>query len=155
MEIVLQASRTRLSWALNKGDARTFRPRTAGVLRVTSGRAWATFNPASPPRQTRWCPAIDAGDFFLGAGTAMALRAGQDLVIESWPADADNATHLQWDATAPSLGARRWHDSVRQPARELGQGLAQVARASSGLAWGLCGYVGFLLSKPSKAPSCL
>lgn len=154
METNAFATAARTAWSMEKGSARSFRPRSAGVLRVTAGRAWATLTPAGASAQTRWCPELDPGDIFVGPGSALALRAGQTVVIESWPTDRDHCTRLEWEAAAPSPGAVRWQDAVRQPAQELGRSLQQAARAAARLVQGLCGYVGRLASRPDGDPTC-
>jgi len=105
-----------IHWSQDKGSARTFRPRTAGVLRVTEGRAWATLNPSPWSPQPRWCPVLDAGDIFVGPGADLALQAGQAVVIESWPAGTGTCTCLVWEAAAPSARAGYWQQGAALPA---------------------------------------
>lgn len=150
------SSSSSFGWSQDKGSARTFRPRTAGVLRVTEGRAWATLNPSPWSPQPRWCPVLDAGDFFVGPGADLALQADQAVVIESWPAGTGTCTCLVWEAAAPSARAGYWQQAVRQPARELGQGLAQVARALAHVLIGLAGYAKQLLAgQGNRAQRCV
>jgi hypothetical protein len=63
----------------------------------------------------------------------------------------DRATAFAWQATAPSAQARRWQQAVAQPARELGLGLLQAARAMARLAWGLASYPVGLLAALRRA----
>jgi hypothetical protein len=98
---------------------------------------------------------LDAGDIFIGPGVGLALRAGQAVVIESWPADADSSTCLVWEAAAPSPQARYWQHAVRPAARELGQGLAQVARALAHLVRGLGGFGEGQVGGRGKAQTCM
>lgn len=128
------------AWTMEKGSAQMFSPRTAGVLRVSSGRAWVTLNASPYSPQPRWCPEIDPGDIFVGPGDDLPLRLGQKVVIESWPANSAPLTHLVWEPAAVSARAKRWQGAVVQPARELGQGVIQVVRAFRRLVLGLAGY---------------
>jgi hypothetical protein len=140
METNAFAATSRTAWSMDRGTARSFRPGSAGVLRVTSGRAWATLSPAAASPQARWSPELDPGDIFVGPGSALPLRAGQTVVVESWPTDRDNCTCLVWEAAAPSPGALRWQGAVGQPAQELGRSLLQAAAAAARLVRGLSGY---------------
>jgi hypothetical protein len=147
------------TWSQAKGTARTFRAHKAGVLRVTFGRAWATLSNSAHTAgwspQPRWCPELDPGDLFLGPNSALTLRAGQSVVIESWPADRDSGTGFVWEPLAASAGAQRWHVAVVQPTRELGQGLLLVLRALGRLARGLAAYSEYLVAGRGKVQSCL
>ena len=137
-----------VSMSMARGSARTFRPSTAGVLRVISGRAWATLNPSDSQPQARWCPEMDAGDIFVGPGSGLRLQAGQSVVIESWPVDKDRTTFLEWEATVQSPSPSYWQNSVRLPAHELGLSMVQVVRA-------LLGYFEMLVPSSSKGRTCL
>lgn len=145
METNAFAAASRTAWSMERGTARSFRPRTAGLLRVTSGRAWATLTQSASSPQARWCPELDPGDLFVGPGSALPLRAGQTVVIESWPTDRDPCTCLAWEAAAPSPAALLWQDAVRQPAQELGRSLLQAAAASARLLQGLSGCLSTLI----------
>ena len=139
-------------WSQPRGTARTFRAPCAGVLRVSAGRAWATVNASPWSPQPRWCPQLDAGDVFLAPDTtALALRAGQSVVLESWPSNADPGTCFEWVALAPSAQAQRWQQTVAQPVQELGQGLLHAARALGQLLRGLAGYAGYRVAGRGKA----
>lgn len=140
MSLNPKADTTCTVWSQVKGSVRTFRPQTAGVLRVTTGRAWATFNPSDWAAQPRWSPELDPGDLFVGPGAELPLCAGQNVVLESWPAGSSANTRFEWEAAALSASAHRWQLAVVQPGRELGQGLLQVARALGGLVLGLASY---------------
>ena len=78
----LSSSPALQSWKLPHGHAVTLKPRTAGVLQVVSGRAWATLDVA------RHTPLADAGDHFVALGHDLPLRAGQRVVVLE---DADEA----------------------------------------------------------------
>lgn len=142
-------------WTMEKGSAQMFSPRTSGVLRVSSGRAWVTLNASPYSPQPRWCPEIDPGDIFVGPGDDLPLRLGQKVVIESWPANSAPFTRLVWEPAAVSASANRWQGAVVQPARELGQGLIQVVRALRRLVLGLAGYSEFLIAGRGKVQAAL
>jgi hypothetical protein len=127
------------AWTMEKGSAQIFAPRTAGVLRVSAGCAWVTWNASPYSPQPRWCPEIDPGDISVGSGVDLPLRRGQKVVIESWPANSEPFTLLVWEPAAVSASANLWQGAVVQPARELGQGLIQVARALRRLGLSLAG----------------
>ena len=77
------------AWLLEPGAAMTLRPGRPGLLRVTGGGLWATFDGPHPG------PANDQGDQLLAAGAALEVHAGQRLVIESlYPA---LPAHFTWD----------------------------------------------------------
>jgi len=64
-------------WNLAAGQVLSLRPRSAGVLRIRQGRAWATLG----ERPHGHGP--DAGDYFLLTGEQLAVQPGRHLVIES------------------------------------------------------------------------
>ena len=143
------------TWTLSRGQAQTFRPLTAGVLRTHSGRAWVTLSmPAHLPRP-RWCAELEPGDLFLGADTQLRLAAGQTVVIESWPSDRDAATELEWQAEEISASALRWQQAVVQPTRNLAGALVLVARSLWQLLRGLAGYTDYLVAGRGKVQTCL
>jgi len=77
-------------WTLAQGRAETFHAQTDGVLSARCGRVWATLG-ASPGAPT----GRDA-DHFVVPGMALALRAGQSAVLESWPLKDQQHATLQW-----------------------------------------------------------
>ncbi|HZY16089.1 MAG TPA: DUF2917 domain-containing protein, partial [Ramlibacter sp.] len=91
------------TWKLPGGRAATLRPVTDGILRVASGRLWATVDGPHGGRPD------DAGDHILQLGRSMYVRAGERVVIESW--DPDRPAHFAWDPVAaaaqPALAQRR------------------------------------------------
>lgn len=92
-------------WQLARGSALSFRPRAAGVLRVTSGRAWVTLD------VSHGSPVAEAGDHFVEPGHDLELRAGQRLVLESWPTSGADCISLVWEPRVPAAGralARLW-----------------------------------------------
>lgn len=121
-------------WVLAKGRAVTLRPRTAGVLRVVSGRAWATLD------VSRHTPLLETGDHFVALGHDLELRAGQRVVVEAWPHKGQDEIKLQWVAQPEPCMATRWQAKVVEPLRDVGHGLALVVRALGRLAAGLAGY---------------
>ncbi len=125
-------------WTLPRGQVVTLRPRSAGVLRVLSGRAWATLD------VSRYTPLSDSGDHFVAIGHDLQLRAGQRVVVESWPQDGDDAIRLQWLPEAEASIATRWHTRVVAPLYDIGHGLALAARAGWRLLAGLAAYAGYL-----------
>ncbi len=125
-------------WVLPKDRAVTLRPRTAGVLRVVSGRAWATLD------VSRHTPLTESGDHFVALGHDLQLRAGQRVVVEAWPYKGQDGIQLQWVAQPETCLATRWQTNVVEPMRDIGHGLALVARALWRLLGGLAGYTDFL-----------
>ncbi len=121
-------------WVLAKGRAVTLRPRTAGVLRVVSGRAWATLD------VSRHTPLLETGDHFVALGHDLQLRAGQRVVVEAWPHKGQDEIKLQWEAQPELCMASRWQAKVVEPLGDVGHGLALVARALGRLVAGLAGY---------------
>ena len=81
------------SWVLPQGRAQTFKPHAAGVLRVTSGRAWVTLGQG-----------LAGGDVFLAGHASLALQAGQVVVLESWPPEPAAQLGLVWEAATQSVG---------------------------------------------------
>lgn len=81
----INASPTSTLLQLCKGRALTFRAERAGVLRVTSGRVWATLNPH------------DTRDLVVTPGCELPLRAGQTVVMESWAMGASSTSVLEWE----------------------------------------------------------
>ena len=75
------------TWVLPQGRAQTFKPNAAGVLRVTSGRAWVTLGQG-----------LAGGDVFLAANASLALQAGQVVVLEPWPLEPAAQLGLVWEA---------------------------------------------------------
>ena len=155
MQHDLNTSSSSAPWQLAKGCAVTLRPRTAGVLRVTSGRAWATINPSPWGPRARWNPQDDAGDVFVMPGMNLPLRAGQGVVIESWPAGGAANSTLVWEPVVESALAARWQQAVAEPVRDLGRGFSLVGRAFGRLLMGLGGYAEFLVAGRGKVQACM
>ena len=136
----LSSSPALQSWKLPHGHAVTLKPRTAGVLQVVSGRAWATLDVA------RHTPLSDAGDHFVALGHDLPLRAGQRVVVEAWPYHGQDSIRLQWVPLPESGAASRWQATVVEPARDIGYGLALVARSMLRLLAGLAGFGDYLVA---------
>ena len=115
-------------WKLGTGRALTLRASQAGVLRIAHGRVWATFDHASQDIQVR------AGDYFLGRGDSLSLRAGESLVMESFSAGHAASAYFSWEPTAACAEVTQlaepssWRAGVLQPLVDL--------RAAFGLAAG-------------------
>lgn len=125
-------------WSLRRGQAVTFRPPSAGVLRVLRGRAWVTFD------VHRDDGVQQRGDHFVALGHDLALRAGQCLVLEAWPFAGQADVSVQWLPQPASQGASHWQAAVVQPVHDIGSGLALVLRACLRLLRGVASY-GLLL----------
>ena len=125
-------------WTLPQGRAVTCKPRTTGVLRVISGRAWATLD------VSRNTPLTETGDHFVALGHDLQLRAGQRVVVEAWAYKGQDGIQLQWVPAPENCAASRWQAAVVDPVRDIGHGLALVARAMWRLVAGLAGYAEYL-----------
>ena len=120
------------TWKLARGRAMTLRPATDGILRVASGRLWATKD--GPHGRTP----DDAGDHMLEAGRSMYVRAGERVVVESWMAGA--ASYFGWDPVlqaAPVVRRRLNLGAVRQPLADLRMASRLLLRALGALGTGL------------------
>jgi hypothetical protein len=115
--------KTMVPWTLLAGRALTLRPTTSGVLRVSHGRAWATLD------VDRRSLTSDAGDHFLNPENALVLRAGQRVVIESWPVAGASGIGLVWEPEVHQRKASLWDVAVLLPVRAMRHGLIRVARA--------------------------
>ncbi len=132
------------TWSLPQGHAVTLKPRTAGVLRVVNGRAWATLE------VSRFSPLSEAGDHFLAMGHDLRLRAGQRVVVEAWAFKGQAGIQLEWVPEPENCMATRWQANVVQPLRDMGQGMTLVAHAMARLLTGLAGYAEFLTAGRGK-----
>ena len=116
------------TWKLDAGRAITLHPRESGVLKVAHGRVWATYD--GPHRGRR----NNLGDYIVGAGALLRLRAGERLVLETW--NGGSAAYFSWEpAPVPTAAARL--APVLQPLADLRQalllGLGAVGRLAVGL----------------------
>lgn len=82
------------SMRLNRGEAMTLRTPLPGVLRVTQGRIWATLGQAR--HQPCSAAAPRGGDHFVTPQHDLCIAAGQDVVLESWPAADGSSALLEW-----------------------------------------------------------
>ncbi|SFV03990.1 Protein of unknown function [Polaromonas sp. YR568] len=124
-------------WKLGAGRALTLRASQAGVLRIAHGRVWATFDFASQDIHVR------AGDYFLGRGESLSLRAGESLVMESFSAGHAASAYFSWEpATACAEVTEMkepsgWRAGVMQPLVDLRAAFGLAAGALGRLARGL------------------
>ena len=79
---------------LNRGEAMTLHVPLPGVLRVTQGRIWATLGQARHPPGS--APEPRGGDHFVTPLHDLCVAAGQDVVLESWPAADGSSALLEW-----------------------------------------------------------
>lgn len=88
------------SMRLNRGEAMTLHTPQPGVLRVTQGRIWATLGQAQRGGTSRRLPCGAAeprgGDHFVTPQHDLCVAAGQDVVLESWPAADGSSALLEW-----------------------------------------------------------
>lgn len=133
-------------WQLPRGCALSLKPRVAGVLRVSCGRAWVTLDLSFSS------PAAQAGDHFVEPGHDLVLRAGQRLVLESWPAAGADHIHLVWEPAAPSAWATRWQTAMEGSVRPAGPARSFSGRLLVRLRAGLVRCATFLLAGRNPAP---
>jgi hypothetical protein len=132
---------------LEAGHALTLRARRAGVLRITHGRVWLTFNIAEKNAVAR------TGDHFLSRGESLQLAAGEAVVMEPYGLGHVPAAYYSWEAAAASRpvalsSSDGWRAGVRQPLADLrlalGLALGALGRLARGLAAGVvAGLAGF------------
>jgi hypothetical protein len=125
-------------WFLPNGHAVTVQPRRDAVLRAVSGRAWATLDASGHNALA------ERSDHFVVLGHDLPVHAGQRVVVEAWPTKGQDGIQLQWVAQPQTSMATRWQTSVREPLRDMGHGLALVARALGRLLGGIAGYADVL-----------
>lgn len=109
------------AWRLSPGQALTLKSARGGRVRVASGGLWATFDGPHAG------PANDRGDHLLEAGELIALRPGEQLVVES--ASRSASAYVEWEpgatATAVPPGVRLVRSSA--PSDVLGSRVAATA----------------------------
>ncbi len=102
------------SWRIAPGHALTLRSGHGGRLRIARGGLWATFDGPHAG------PANDRGDHLLHAGSVIALRPGERLVME--PVGRTTSAFVEWEpaaaATPVPAGVRLLRGSA--PADVLG-----------------------------------
>lgn len=85
MNFSINASQIIAPLQLRKGCAMTLRATRPGVLRVMSGRVWATMSPQ------------DTRDLVLTSGTEIPVPARQDVVVEAWPCGDAATADVVWE----------------------------------------------------------
>lgn len=116
------------SGSLKPGQALSWQPREAGVLALTQGRAWLTFDGPHAGHGN------ESGDCFLQAGQALEVDASQRLVIETWgpvPVFFEWTATRQaraWWAVFPSLMGLGWADWGRGAASSWRVARSRLAR---------------------------
>lgn len=135
-------------WSLMPGTALSLQPHVSGVLRITSGRVWATVDGPHAGHGN------ESGDHFLQAGQVLAVRGGQRLVFERWDDERLTPVYFDWapltvDFAVPETN---WQVAVVQPARDLRHALLAAGRACGQLLLGLA--TSGLLMLPSRAAPC-
>lgn len=121
---------------LEAGQALTLHARQAGVLRITRGRVWLTFNVAEKGIGAR------TGDHFLSRGESLQLAAGEAVVMEPYGLGHVPSAYYIWEAAAASRPVTLSTSAgVRQPLADLrlalGLALAALGRLARGLAAGV------------------
>lgn len=84
-------------WTLARDRAVTLDAREAGTLLVAHGAIWATLNGPHPQG-----PANDWGDVVLRGGARIHLSPGQQVVLESYRAAANEEAGFSWQPDAPA-----------------------------------------------------
>ena len=110
-------SRPAISYLLPAGQAMTVQVRESGVLRVSQGRLWLTFDQTASDR------CAPAGDYFLARCESLLISAGQTVVIESWPPAVRSAESMEsaalpacisWETNAPRRALAGLRDALGQ-----------------------------------------
>jgi hypothetical protein len=135
---------------LEAGRALTLHARQAGVLRITRGRVWLTFDITEKNAGAR------TGDHFLSRGESLQLAAGEAVVMESYGLGHVPSAYYSWEEAAAShpvalsrsAGSAGWRAGVLQPLADLrlalGLALGALGRLARGLAAGVvAGLTGF------------
>ncbi|HVZ42360.1 MAG TPA: DUF2917 domain-containing protein [Ramlibacter sp.] len=118
------------TWKLGAGRAVTLQPAEDGLMRVSHGRIWATYD--GPHRGAL----NDFGDYVVGAGDRLWVRAGQRLVIQSW--ERQSPAYFSWDPVVQTRPVREISFApVMQPLADLRLALSIGLRASGKLASGI------------------
>ncbi len=127
---------------LAAGRAVTIEPRWTGVLRIAHGRVWVTVDTPAKAATAR-------GDIFLMPGDSLVLKAGERMVMESWPAiSPDNSASARsswfmWDPVAQTAAeGSRWNAAVEAPLADLRRALVLALGAGGRLVLGVAGLAG-------------
>ena len=123
-------------WLLMPGTALSLLPREAGMLRIASGRVWATVDGPHTGHGN------ESGDHFLAAGQVLTVLGGQHLVFESWNSVPGSPVYFEWAPLAADfpVPATNWQVSVVRPAHDLGHAVLATGQALRQLLWGLANY---------------
>ena len=128
---------------LEAGHALTLHARQAGLLRITRGRVWLTFNITEKGAGAR------TGDHFLSRGESLQLAAGEAVVMEPYGLGHVPSAYYSWEpatasrpvAISKSVGSAGWRAGVLQPLADLRLALALALGALGRLARGLAAGV--------------
>ncbi|WP_296918267.1 DUF2917 domain-containing protein [Polaromonas sp.] len=125
---------------LEAGRALTLHARQAGVLRITRGRVWLTFNLTEKAAGAR------TGDHFLSRGESLQLACGEAVVMEAYGLGHATLAYYSWEPAASShpvalVGSAGWRAGVLQPLADLRLALRLALGALGRLARGLAGGV--------------
>ena len=125
---------------LKAGHALTLHARQTGVLRITRGRVWLTFDINGPDLRAR------TGDHFLSSGESLQLSSGEAVVMEPYGLGHATLAYYSWEPAAASpsvalVGSAGWRAGVLQPLADLRLALALALGALGRLARGLAGGV--------------
>ncbi|MEO5659618.1 MAG: DUF2917 domain-containing protein, partial [Polaromonas sp.] len=118
---------------LEAGRAVSLHARQAGVLRITRGRVWLTFNLTNQRLSAR------TGDHFLSRGESLQLAAGETVVMESSGLGHAPSAYYSWEPGAVSRDlalpvASGWRAGVLEPWLDVRRALRRLA---GGLAAGV------------------
>lgn len=135
------------TWRLDGARAVTLRPREDGLLRIAHGRVWVTFDGPHAGAGN------DSGDFVLGAGQNLRVRAGRRVVLES--ADGAAPAYFSWDfSLQPEVVRVPRAQAVEQSWSDVQLAVALLVRSAWRLVRALASLgAGSLAPKP-QAPSC-
>lgn len=111
---------------LEAGRAVSLHARQAGVLRITRGRIWLTFNLTGHGLSAR------TGDHFLSRGESLQLAAGETVVMESAGLGTAPSAYYSWASVAGSSdvalpGPTGWRASVLEPWVDVRRALGRLA----------------------------
>jgi hypothetical protein len=138
------------TWKLGAGRAVTLQPAEDGSMRVAHGRIWATYD--GPHRGAP----NDFGDYIVGTGDRLWVRAGQRLVIQSW--ESAGAAYFSWDPVVETRPVREFSLApLLQPLADLRLALAIGTHALARLAAGSARVVrdAIVPKRPTASRACV